>query len=397
MIDVDKDDDKDKCPCQISNKASYKLICSCCEQTWHTHCLGLKGLGDKSIKALTEWKCPFCYVLPSNARNRYNYDEVQFLKEKVGGIEEKLESVLHLLKPTYSGIVTSNLPQLKNPIQAIPNNPNRNSCEVVHLVSKSLNADETENATSIALKNAEVSFLTKSKKKSGGITIGFPDKEAKENGMKMMQDKLHDIAISENKKILPKLTVMNIPLSVLPVPDESADDDTIRKNEKDVLKSMICDKNEQIRLLIQEGHTLDIVYMNKKKTITLGLKVSPKIRNVIMEKRRLFIGNSGCNVKDRFHILQCYQCQKIGHITTKCPNSDNGPKCMYCAENHMSKDCSHSKNKSNFKCINCSNSSNIDYVNNCNHKSSSEHECPFLLKEIEKIVANTDYGSKNVL
>ena len=54
---------KDSCPCNTS-LGSWKLDCSQCGQWWHLECVGLKGLDEKAIKKLTEYRCPFCYVSP---------------------------------------------------------------------------------------------------------------------------------------------------------------------------------------------------------------------------------------------------------------------------------------------------------------------------------------------
>ena len=57
--------DRSSCPCnQPTNTGKWKIDCVKCGQFWHIDCVGLKGLTDKNINKLTEYKCPFCYVAP---------------------------------------------------------------------------------------------------------------------------------------------------------------------------------------------------------------------------------------------------------------------------------------------------------------------------------------------
>ncbi|KAK0169723.1 hypothetical protein PV328_010367 [Microctonus aethiopoides] len=47
---------------------------------------------------------------------------------------------------------------------------------------------------------------------------------------------------------------------------------------------------------------------------------------------------------------QCFKCQRHGHRRTNCYRE---PKCMKCAENHLTSDCNRDENNLKYKCINC--------------------------------------------
>ena len=56
--------EKERCPCNQSIQSSWKLDCVKCGQFWHTDCVGLKGIDQKTINKLTHYLCPFCFVSP---------------------------------------------------------------------------------------------------------------------------------------------------------------------------------------------------------------------------------------------------------------------------------------------------------------------------------------------
>ena len=55
--------DKETCPC-FHSTGEWKIDCVECKQLWHLSCVGLKGLTDKAIPKLLQWKCPLCFVPP---------------------------------------------------------------------------------------------------------------------------------------------------------------------------------------------------------------------------------------------------------------------------------------------------------------------------------------------
>ena len=50
--DVKGTNNKCKCPCNTSDSESWKLLCSKCEQTWHSSCANLKGISKEFVLSL---------------------------------------------------------------------------------------------------------------------------------------------------------------------------------------------------------------------------------------------------------------------------------------------------------------------------------------------------------
>jgi hypothetical protein len=56
--------EKERCPCNQSIKAAWKLDCVKYGQWWHVDCVRLKGISQKGISLLTDYLCPLCFVSP---------------------------------------------------------------------------------------------------------------------------------------------------------------------------------------------------------------------------------------------------------------------------------------------------------------------------------------------
>ena len=154
-------------------------------------------------------------------------------------------------------------------------------------------------------------------------------------------------------------------------------------------------KNSILQQLHSEGHTFSIVYLKKyAKSITIAIKVSPTIRHHVLQRGKIFVGNSCCHVHDRLNVLQCFHCQAIGHLSNNCPNQTDNPICLYCSQQHRSSTCQNKKDLTNHACINCKNSKL--YSSNFLHTANSQN-CPFIIEAMNRIQQKTDYTSKNAI
>ena len=147
-----------------------------------------------------------------------------------------------------------------------------------------------------------------------------------------------NVAVSEPKKMLPKMTLLDVPPSL---PDGE-------------IISGILDKIPQIKESLNAGQTLTLVFSrvrDRKKMVVL--KMSPEVRNAIARSgNRVFRGLTSCRTFDRFWATQCRHCQKFGHTKKeRCPTKNASPACGFCAGPHTSLNC---PDKSVLKCVNCS-------------------------------------------
>ena len=64
---------------------------------------------------------------------------------------------------------------------------------------------------------------------------------------------------------------------------------------------------------------------------------------------------------------------------------------------HQPKNCSKKRTKSDHCCSKCYNSKVPSEKSNCKSHNAADPQCPVILREIQKIVNNTDTISKNVI
>ena len=110
---------------------------------------------------------------------------------------------------------------------------------------------------------------------------------------------------------------------------------------------------------------------------------------------KLYIGLSICKVTERYHILQCYACQKFGHRkgTEKCQLFNTSKNiCLYCSGEHTSKICSVKKQSNLFKCNNCATSTENSIRTNCMGHTTTDAKCP-LLQQALKLLMNRTIGT----
>ena len=181
---------------------------------------------------------------------------------------------------------------------------------------------------------------------------------------------------SASKKLLPKIKIFDI------------DTDIYTKSSSSKLKDDLLQKNKEIQDIIHtiSGSIFEILFINEDHHFAV-IKTTEKIRQVIKNKgNRLFLNLTSCNVKDDFHLLQCFKCQKFGHKVDS-PHCSGLQVCLYCSEDHRSKDCPVKGKNENHVCANCK----IHPVHKTEahgHKSNSP-DCPLVVKETEVIMKRT--------
>ena len=267
-----------------------------------------------------------------------------------------------------------------------------------------------------SLKTVPVEFIS-ANENSKKISIGFRDSVTREKAQALVtaHNVLKDYGYSSQKsnKMLPKVTISNVSCEILEVDGTDVDytgknEEEIREHKKQLIVSRILEKNPSVKILSDEGHTLQVVYMNLVKhsvpkgnseSLTIGLKVSPSIYQVLFQQQSgtIYLGNRRYKVFDRFYIKQCYHCQMIGHTSKDCQDAkaSKPPKCMYCAQEHRSTNCPTKRNTDNHACARCLVSSIGDPQDARNHNAGS-NSCPLIVKESKRLATYTDFTSKNV-
>ena len=232
--------------------------------------------------------------------------------------------------------------------------------------------DSVAKQASEVLKQTPVSFMKT--EKDGTVMIALPDQSMLAEAETQLKAALPDVASIKSSIRLPKVTVKDFPL-----PLEDFPIDMERKDLDAAIVDLIRMKNRGVRDLIDSGHTFEVVFVGKSRDrgrANVGLRVSCGVRDHLVSSGRLYVMNVACKVEDRYHIPQCYCCQRFGHKSWEC--DQNQPTCKFCAEHHETRYC---QNKRNLCCVNCRNSNDPKVRQRAATHNAGSADCPvFLLK-----------------
>ena len=257
-----------------------------------------------------------------------------------------------------------------------------------------VHANNTSKKLSIGFRNSELRSQGESLINSNGVltTFGYQSKNA--------------------NKMLPKITITGIDIEVLEDSDFSSaegDINRIRDLQKSVIVTKILNKNHSVAKLVNDGHTVDVVYLNKSKRtkgdneyeeLTIGLKVSPSVYRALNKQGGVvYLGNRRYKFSDRFYHKQCYHCQLMGHISTDCPEAqaNKPPTCLYCMGKHRSATCTNKNKKDIHCCARCLASTYSGDAEKAKTHNAGSHECPVITRETLNLRARTEFTSKNVM
>ena len=279
-------------------------------------------------------------------------------------------------------------------------NESKDQIVVLSTTSQSVEVDEITKVIDEKFENIPFNYV-KTNNTNKKIILGFPSEKYACSGKQLLESCPtlidNNYSIADAKKVYPKITVSNIPnylISHVISEKQRMTTDSYRGQLKDTLLNKILEKNGKIKDFQSGGKVFEIVYVNVGvDNTTLGIKVSPVIRDFLLKAGRIYVGNVMCSVIDRFHLKQCFKCQKIGHISVAC--KEDHSICMYCSANHTTRNCPNKKNRSSFKCRNCAQSKDPSISSLCDTHNSGSKDCPCIIREINRLRERTDY-SKNL-
>ena len=386
-----------------------------------------------SIAVTTPTETPVQLVVdipetPSNIVSEPSKVNVDKKLEKICNVgvasssSDYVQPFLDQTKPSFAEILADNSSALSSPPSFSAFQPQKpmtcsskagpkDSTEVLVLVPNDSSAKTTENMNNVKkvignkLKDTQVEFI-RANPKSMKVVLGFKNS--------ILRDASEQIITSSSAlnsfgyhakcatKMLPKISLHNVLSEVLDDVDTSSDTTTVRSQEKEVIIDKILSKNPCIKTMKDEGHTLEVVYLNKNpknNLLTIGLKVSPAIRSAIIQNQQgnIYLGYSRYNFRDRFHFKHCYHCQMIGHISMDCPDKEKHAVCMYCMNNHRSNSCPVKEDASKHCCVRCLASKHGNDAENCKSHNAGDIKCPVTEREITRLKENTEYLSKNLM
>lgn len=437
-----------KC-CDEVNDQNEIVQCFLCQNKYHATCL-THTLSPDCLSALTAnphlwWFCAACTTtsetshseeqspakqvdIMSTFNEQFSVLKNELMSNMNDAIEKKLSSVvekinvpkqdaqpMRLFNSLFaSGSKVTPPPQVQ---QTVP----PASAEILSVVPISSDVtaakmNDVKRFVTNTLKGVPMEFIAPNEK-SKKISIGFRDSTTREKADALVSanDVLKSYGYSSkmSNKMLPKVTISNVSCEILEGIDlEGANDnvDHIRDIKKHCVIMKIVEKNPSVKCLHDEGHTLQVVYLNTNKRtttdqitreeLTIGLKVSPAIYQVLFQQQAgsIYIGNRRYKVSDRFFVKQCYHCQMIGHTSQSCQEAlaDRPPKCMYCAGSHRSADCTKKRNSTDHACARCLASTSTSDSQGAKTHNAGSNQCPMLVRESRRLASFTDFTSKNV-
>lgn len=117
----------------------------------------------------------------------------------------------------------------------------------------------------------------------------------------------------------------------------------------------------------------------EKATVHQVAEVDAKIRKIMIQQERLYMGFYAIRVKDYLVVAKCMKCQDLGHVAKHCRVVEQ--VCGHCGQKHKSEEC---KNKEKDKtCIPCQ----------IRHKQCKEKgkNCQTYKTMLERLIEKTDY------
>ena len=237
------------------------------------------------------------------------------------------------------------------------------------------------------LKNIAVTKVTCTNDGKGVLI--FPTAKLRDEAAATLKDTCSVKPQDRDVKFLyPKVKICGIPKEFL------------EKVDKTTIKSSILEKNTEIdRLVNEDKKVFEIIFINDEKDseyCSAVVKVDHQIKKCIeIQGNKIFIGLAACRVYERYHLIQCYQCQGFGHkkgsSNCKLKGTDENI-CLYCAEKHSSKNCpTKTKKDKIYKCYNCSISKDSTISEGCIGHTTTFYTCPILQKTL-KLTMNQTIG-----
>ena len=395
--------DCDACGNKVA-KSAKALACDFCRLWYHMSCAGLTDSDCDSMKSRKgfgfHWFCGKCISSTDSAvgsdRRANQVDEkqsnivaaVEGINQRLGDLEARTGSTGDLGAVSFANAVRRTISEVRGSeepdtsvrdhgqMRVIKNKEvlvlKQRCPEGASLMPSSLSVHGLTNVLkSIPVKSCRVTSR-------GSVVVKFPHGEAKAEAKALVGSSADftNVAVSEPKKMLPKMTLLDVPPSL----------------SDGQIVSVILNKNPQIKESLNDGHTLTLVFSRVRDRKKMAvLKKSPEVSNAIARSsNHVFLGLTSCRAFDRFWATQCRHCQKLGHTKERCPKKDTSPVCGFCAGPHTSLNC---PDKSVQQCVNCS--SLHSPAERCHHSASSL-DCPVMILERNRVMENTDFvSSKN--
>jgi hypothetical protein len=186
-----------------------------------------------------------------------------------------------------------------------------------------------------------------------------------------------NLVAKEGKRLTPTVILKGIE-------KETADDEIIE---------YILQQNDSIFEVVgqnKDAIKLQRIIKNRKSDNLRNavLLVNNDVREVMLSQERISIGFQRVRVEDSCPLMQCFKCMGYGHSAARCTESKD--RCLHCAGDHKSFECTKKEQKEEFRCWNCVKMAK-GKTEATKHRAN-DRECPYRLKMMQRTLERVNYG-----
>ncbi|XP_071579731.1 uncharacterized protein [Temnothorax nylanderi] len=322
-------------------------------------------------------------------------DEMACKKEIKTIIKEIVREELQSIKLEFEELRRS----IQEEIKGSPGDAPRSYCEAVRskkkesvIIVKPKNQQESEATKKLVkdrvdIKNLGVGITRLRKGNNGTVILGCESEGEMEKLKATVQNKMgEDYKVLEQKKIEPKIKIINVGKEEMELEEENLIDTIIKQNKIDgdrngffirVVKKIVKERknsNNNMRLR-EEG--------NEEGSIIL--EADEMTQRMMLEREKVNLGWRKCRVFKYLSVKRCFKCWGYYHIAKNCTRQ---VACHICAGNHKDSECIATTKK----CVNCMHK-NKTYNLKMNDEHDALHaECPIFKKALEEEERRTGWN-----
>ncbi|KAG5870372.1 hypothetical protein JTB14_016139 [Gonioctena quinquepunctata] len=140
--------------------------------------------------------------------------------------------------------------------------------------------------------------------------------------------------------------------------------------------------NDELMLRVDDPGEVKALHKfgSKHGTCTWVIEAPPQTRLMLVNKGYTLVDWAKCWVRDHVRVVECYNCQKFGHLAGACKSET---ACAVCAGPHDTRNCT---KESPSKCSNCETAKEEDI-----RHSAGSQTCPTYRRRLQSKIQNTNY------
>ena len=295
--------------------------CGFCANHAHTKCVYLTGVKTENIQHVN-WLCDPCYKDLSYLK-KFKCEMEEFkndLKEMTSKadkimekVDTKLDAILEFgdkMDEAAGNLLSSaercadsaesaTLPQWSEVLKK--KKKTKKNLLVVRGTDESP-ASDVKNELSQALEGIQISDTRFTS--DGKIVMNFEDETVRNEAAQKITN-VERLSVKTPNKLKPKLTLCNVH----------------KEEAEEQIKDIIIERNEYLQSIPEIQSKIEILFSKQAAggTIHYILRCDPMVREAIHQHNDIIKLEWGVyQVRDRYHAIICYHCQRYGHIEANC-------------------------------------------------------------------------------